>query len=233
MTKVALVTAASKGIGAACARELRERGYDVALLARGEAVRAVAAEMGGIAEQGDVTDEAALARLVDGVMKKWGRIDVAIANTGHPAKGSVLEMSDDVWRSGYELILASAIRLARVVTPIMIKQKSGAFVSISSYSAVRPDVARPVSSVFRAALSSWVKLLAEELAPYDVRANAVMPGFVDSQPVTSLTVATIPLGRPGGVGELAKTVAFLASPDAAFVTGQCLLVDGGMVRNMP
>ncbi len=233
MTRVALVTAGSKGIGAACARELRERGHELALLARGDEVKAVASELGGIAVQGSVDDEAALGQLADAAMRRWGRIDAVIANTGHPPKGNVLDLPDAKWREGYELILASAMRLARVVTPIMTKQKSGAFVSISSYAAVRPDLARPVSTVFRAALSAWVKLLAEELAPHGVRANAVLPGFVDSQPVPSLTVATIPLGRAGGVGELAKTVAFLASDDASFVTGQCLLVDGGMVRNMP
>jgi NAD(P)-dependent dehydrogenase (short-subunit alcohol dehydrogenase family) len=225
-TKVAIVTAASKGIGAACARELRARGYELALLARGEEVVALAAELGGIAVRGAVTEPAPL---VDAALAKWGRIDAVVANTGHVAKGDPLALDDAAWRDGYELILASALRLARLVTPVMEKQKSGAIVHISSYAAAAPDVARPVSTVFRAALGAWVKIHAERVAPLGIRVNAVLPGYVDSYPVPADVVAQIPMGRAGGVGELAKVVAFLASDDASYVTGQCLLVDGAMV----
>ncbi|MEO8703542.1 MAG: SDR family oxidoreductase [Kofleriaceae bacterium] len=230
MKRVALVTAASKGIGAAIARELKRRDYEVALLSRSNDVTALAAELGGIAIQGDVRDERILQVFVDRAFDKWGRIDAVIANTGHPPKGSPLELGDDQWLAGYELVLASAIRLARLAAPAMIRARSGAFVFVSSYAAVRPDVTRPTSSVFRAALGAYVQLLAEEIAPHGLRANAVLPGFIDSQPVTPATVATIPLGRPGRVEELARTVAVLVSDDTAFVTGQSILVDGGMVR---
>lgn len=228
--KVALVTAAGKGIGAAIARELAARDHHVALLARGPEVVALADELGGLAVTGSVTDPAALAELVRAAHARWQRIDVVVNNTGHVAKGRVLEVSEAAWLEGYELILVSAMRLARLVTPIMQAQRSGAFVHVSSYAAVEPDPARPVSSVFRAALSAWIKLHAEQVAAHGIRVNAVLPGFVDSYPVDAATVAKIPAGRVGGVGELARSVAALASDDMAYVTGQCLLVDGGMIR---
>jgi NAD(P)-dependent dehydrogenase (short-subunit alcohol dehydrogenase family) len=229
MTRVAIVTAASKGIGAACARELAGRGYQVSLLARHPDVAALAEELGGIATIGSVTDDEALGALVAATFARWGRIDVVVGNTGHPAKGAPLDVTDEQWQEGYDLILGSAIRLARLVTPVMQRQRSGAFVHVSSYAAVRPDVGRPVSSVFRAALGAWVALHAKSCAADGIRVNAVLPGFVDSYPAGPEIVATIPAGRIGQVAELARTVAFLASDDAAYVTGQCLLVDGGMV----
>ncbi len=230
--KVALVTAASKGIGAAIARELHARGHQVALLARGAEVAALAGELGGLAVTGSVSDADALDRLVTQTLERWQRIDVVVNNTGHPAKGKLLEISEAAWREGYELILESAMRLARLVTPVMEKQRAGAFVHVSSYAAVEPDPARPVSSVFRAALTAWVKLHAERGAAHGIRVNAVMPGFVDSYPADAATLAKIPAGRIGGVAELARTVAALASDDMSYVTGQCLLVDGGMIRGI-
>jgi NAD(P)-dependent dehydrogenase (short-subunit alcohol dehydrogenase family) len=230
--KVALVTAASKGIGAAVARELHARGYQVALLARGADVVALAEELGGVAVTGSVTDGDALARLVASALDRWHRIDVVVNNTGHPAKGDPLALSDEDWRNGYELILESAMRLARLVTPVMEAQRGGAFVHISSYAGVEPELARPVSSVFRAALSAWVKVHAARSAAQGIRVNAVLPGFVDSYPVDDATLARIPIGRVGSVGELARTVAALVSDDLSYVTGQCLLVDGGMIRGL-
>jgi NAD(P)-dependent dehydrogenase (short-subunit alcohol dehydrogenase family) len=230
--KVVLVTAASKGIGAGIAREFAARGYGVALLARADAVHAVAKELGGIAVTGSVTRAESLEHLVSSALHQWGRIDTVINNTGHPAKGDLLALREDAWSEGYELILESAMRMARLVTPIMERQGSGSFVTISSYAAVRPDLARPVSSVFRAALGAWTKLHAEHCAPKGIRVNAVMPGFVDSYAATPEVIASIPMQRIGKVAELAKVVAWLASDEASYITGQNLLVDGGMVRSL-
>ncbi|HEY3928362.1 MAG TPA: SDR family oxidoreductase [Candidatus Koribacter sp.] len=230
--KVALITAAGQGIGAGIAREFASRGHKVALLARGDAVQKLAHELGGVAVRGSVTGAEKLEQLVDESMREWGRIDVVVNNTGHPPKGELLALSDDAWREGYALILESVMRLARLVTPIMERQGSGAFVTISSYAAVRPELARPVSSVMRAALGAWTKLHAEHCATKGIRVNAVMPGFVDSYAVAPEIVATIPMQRVGKVAELAKVVAWLASDEASYITGQNLLVDGGMVRGL-
>lgn len=230
--KVALITAASKGIGAAIAREFASRGYRVALLARSEAVHDLAKELGGVAVTGSLTELGSLEALVAAARDAWGRIDAVVNNSGHPAKGELFELSDEAWRGGYALILESAMRMARLVTPIMEKQGSGAFVTVSSYAAVRPELARPVSSVMRAALGAWTKLHAESCAGKGIRVNAVMPGFVDSYEVAADIVATIPMGRVGKVAELAKVVAWLASDEASYITGQSLLVDGGMVRTL-
>lgn len=230
--RVVLITAASKGIGASVAREFAGQGYRVALLARSNTVHALAQELGGLAVTGSITDLASLKALVDAAMQQWGRIDVVVNNTGHPAKGGLLELSEESWREGYALILESVMRLARLVTPIMERQGSGAFVTVSSYAAVRPELGRPVSSVLRAALGAWTKLHAEECAGKGIRVNAVMPGFVDSYEAPAETIAQIPMQRIGRVAELAKVIAWLASNEASYITGQSLLVDGGMVRSL-
>ena len=228
---VVLITAASQGIGRAIATHLSSH-WTVVLLARSESIEKIGAELGGLGVRGSVTDEADLQRFVDSAMKAYGRINAVVNNTGHPAKGNLFALTDDQWRQGYELILGSVIRLSRVVMPIMQQQKRGAFLNISSYAAKQPELARPVSSVFRASLSAWTRVHAEAGAPHNIRVNSILPGFVDSYPVDEKTLGTIPLGRIGRLEELAKAVAFLISDDASYITGQNLLMDGGMVRGL-
>jgi NAD(P)-dependent dehydrogenase (short-subunit alcohol dehydrogenase family) len=230
--RVALVTAASQGIGAAIARQLAAEGYGVALLARSEKVNDLAAELGGIGLVGSVTDAKALAEFVDRALQRWGRIDALVNNTGHPAKGELLALSDQDWQEGYQLVLESVIRLARQVTPVMRQQQAGAIVNVSSYAALRPELERPVSSVFRAALLAWTRLHAEYCAPFGVRVNSVLPRFVDTYPVEAAVVKSIPLGRPAAVAELARFVSTLLSDNASYLTGQSILLDGGMVKTL-
>jgi len=227
---VAIVTAASQGIGGGIARHLAGHGYRVVLMARSRPVMTLAEELGGTAIQGSVQDPDATERLVAHAMTTYGQIDAVVNNTGHPPKGDPLALTDADWSSGYELILASVIRMARHVTPVMQRQGRGAVVNISSYAARTPEAARPVSSVLRAALAAWTKVYAEYAAPWGIRVNSVLPGFVETRPQSGPAPDSIPLRRYGDVTEIARAVAFLISDEASYITGQNIVVDGGMVR---
>lgn len=229
---VAMITAASQGIGLAVAAELARRGYAVSLLARSDAVRAAAEQLGGIGTVGSVAEPADLARFHQATVARFGAVDAVVNNTGHPPKGDLLAVSDDDWRQGADLILLNVIRLARLVVPDMQSRKKGAFVNISAYGAVTPDLTYPVSSVLRAGLDAFTKLFAQRHAADGIRMNALLPGFVDSYPVDTARVASIPMGRYGRVGEVAGTAAFLLSDEASYITGQSILIDGGMVRSI-
>lgn len=230
--RVAIVTAASKGMGAAIARELAQRGYRLALFATSDAVEALAAELGGIAVRGSVTEPADLQRLVDATLDRWSRIDALVNNTGHPPKGDLLAIPDADWHLGLDLILVNVVRLARLVTPAMEKAGKGAIVNISAFGAVQPGAAFPVSSVLRAGLSAFTKLYADRYAASGIRMNSILPGFIDSYPGKPELIAQIPAKRFGTVGEIAATAAFLLSDDAGYITGQNLLVDGGLVKGI-
>lgn len=230
--RVAIVTAASKGMGAAIARELARRGYRLALFATSDAVAALADELGGVAVRGSVTEPEDLQRLVDAALDRWGRIDALVNNTGHPPKGDLLAIPDADWHLGLDLILLSVARLARLVTPVMAKAGGGAIVNISAFGAVQPGADYPVSSVLRAGLSAFTKLYADRYAAAGIRMNSVLPGFIDSYPETPALIAEIPVRRFGTVEEIAATTVFLLSDEAGYITGQNLLVDGGLVRGI-
>jgi NAD(P)-dependent dehydrogenase (short-subunit alcohol dehydrogenase family) len=130
---VAIITAASKGMGAACARLLAHRGYRLALFARGSELGNLATELDALAVTGDLADSAAIEQLVHQTQQRYGRVDAVVNNTGHAAKGDLLTLTDEDWHRGLDLLLLNVIRLARLVTPIMLAQeRSGAFVNISS-----------------------------------------------------------------------------------------------------
>ncbi|KGX16212.1 short chain dehydrogenase family protein [Burkholderia pseudomallei] len=230
--KVALITAAGKGMGAAIARELASAGYRVALMSPSGSAVALAGELDGLGLRGSVTEEADLDRLVRETLARYGRIDAVVNNTGHPPKGELLSIADASWHDALDLILLNVARLMRRVTPVFQAQGGGAAVNISSFAAVAPEQPMPVSSVLRAALGAWTRLYAERYAAENIRMNAVLSGFVDSWPETPGIVARIPAGRFGRTREIAKTVAFLLSDGAGYVTGQSIRVDGGIVRAM-
>lgn len=230
--KAAVVTAAGQGMGAACARALAADGYRVGLLSvSGQAVQ-LAEELGGWGMQGSVTSPDDLQALVQGAMDKYGRIDAVINNTGHPPKGELLDISDESWHAGLDMVLMNVVRMARLVTPIMQKQGSGAFVNISTFAAFEPSLAFPVSSALRAALGSFTKLYADRYAADNIRMNNILPGYIESYAIDEAIRAKIPLGRSGTVEEIADTAVFLLSSRAGYITGQNIRVDGGISRSV-
>jgi len=228
---VAVITAASQGMGAACARELSDRGYDLVLMARSESVEILADELGAVAIRGDITIPDDLENVINTAADKFGRIDAVVASTGHPPKGDLLGITDDDWHQGLELILLNVARIVRLVVPVMEKQGGGAIVNISAFGAKEPSLTFPVSSALRAALSAYTRLFSNRYARSGIRMNCILPGFIDSYPVDENTTATIPMGRAGTVSEIAKTAAFLVSSDSGYISGQSLCVDGGLVRS--
>jgi NAD(P)-dependent dehydrogenase (short-subunit alcohol dehydrogenase family) len=229
--KVALVTAAGRGMGAAIARELAAQGWRLALLSTSDPDD-VAGELGAVAVRGSVANDADIDRAVTGTMNAYGRIDAVVNNTGHPPKGELLAIEDERWHAALDLLILNVLRMMRRVTPIMQKQGGGAVVNISSFAAVMPEQAMPVSSALRAALASITRLYGERYAAENIRMNSVLPGFIDSWPETAEVVARIPRGRYGTTAEIAKTVAFLLSDGSGYITGQNLRVDGGIVKTV-
>lgn len=230
--KTAIVTAAGQGMGAAIARELAADGYNLALLSNSGGAVALAEELGGWGMTGSVTNSDDLQKLVDGTMAKYGRIDAVVNNTGHPPKGKLLEIPNEDWHKGLDLVLLNVVSMARLVTPIMIAQGGGAIVNISTFATFEPDAAFPVSSSLRAALAGYTKLYADQYASQGIRMNNVLPGFIDSYPESEANLQRIPAGRYGQVAEIGQTVRFLLSDGAGYITGQNLRVDGGITRSV-
>lgn len=230
--KVALLTAAGSGMGAAAARRLAADGYHVAILSSSGKGAALAQELGGLGVTGSNQQTEDLARLVDETMARWGRIDAVVNSAGHGPKGGLLALSDADWTRGMEFYLLNVIRITRLVTPIMQAAGGGAIVNISTYATFEPEADFPTSGVFRAGLAAFTKLFADEYGPHNIRMNNVLPGFIDSLPEKEARRARIPLGRYGKASEVADLIAYLAGDGARYITGQNIRIDGGITRSV-
>ena len=231
--KHALVTGGSRGIGAAIVRELASAGAQVVVgfnAGAGEA-EAVAKEVGGRAIQADVSTPDDAARLVE----EAGDIDVLVNNAGLTRDGLLARMSDEDWRAVIDTNLSSVFYTCRAVTRPMMKKRSGAIVNVSSIVGVHGNWGQSNYAASKAGIIGFTKSLARELGSRGVRANVVAPGYVKTRLTEVLPeeakqamLTATPLGRLGEPMDVARAVRFLCSDDASFITGEVLMVDGGM-----
>ncbi|MGG5811985.1 3-oxoacyl-[acyl-carrier-protein] reductase [Falsiroseomonas sp. CW058] len=237
--KVALVTGATGGIGEAIAAALHARGASVALTGRREAELARVAEaLGGgrvLVAPADLADPAAPAALVEKVEGALGSLDILVNNAGFTRDMLALRMGDADWNAVLEVDLTAPFRLARAALRGMMKRRSGRIVSIASIVGVTGNAGQANYAAAKAGLIGMSKSLAQEVATRGVTVNVVAPGFVktamtDALPEAARTtlLSRIPTGRMGAPEDVAAAVVYLASPEAGWVTGQTLHVNGGM-----
>ncbi len=231
MTKVAIVTAASKGMGKACAMKLADAGYKLVIMSRSKEIFEVADLLNARPLQGSVNNLEDIERVIGLAYEKYGRIDVVVNNTGHPPKGPLLDLTDKDWRDGMELVLMNVIRFSKGVAQIM-KKTGGSIVNLSTFSAKEPSLDFPVSSVMRSALSAYTKLFSREFGGNNIRMNNILPGYIDSYKADEETINQIPLLRQGTPEEVAELALFLASEKSSYITGQDFLIDGGLTQSI-
>ncbi len=241
--KTALVTGGSRGIGRAIAERLATQGADVAISFRGNEAAAAetkaAVEAHGrraLAVQANASDPAAADAMVAAVLEAFGRVDILVNNAGITRDDLIMRMSIDAWREVLETNLFGAFYATKAVTRPMLKQRSGRIVNITSVSGQAGQMGQANYSSAKAGLIGLTKATARELASRGITCNAVAPGFVLTELTENLPDALkqeltnrTPLGRFGTPEEISAAVAFLVSDEAAFITGQVLAVDGGLV----
>jgi NAD(P)-dependent dehydrogenase (short-subunit alcohol dehydrogenase family) len=244
--RVAIVTGASSGIGAATARLLVAEGARVVVAARREPlVRALAEDVGGLAVPGDLDDPDHPDAIVREAVDAFGGIDVLVANAGAGYPGTVVDVEDDGWRRTFDVNVTASMRLARAAIPSMIERGGGSIVLLSSVNGLFGAGESASYGTAKSALLGLARSIAVDFGPHGVRANVVCPGWVttpmgdravegvasvrgvDREEAYRIATRHVPLRRPATPEEIARCVAFLASDDASVVTGAVLVADGG------
>jgi len=256
VSRVALVCAASKGLGRACAEALARDGCRVAICSRGGAAlrdaRAAIEAAGGeaIAIDADLRRAADVTRVVEETVRAFGGLDILVSNTGGPPSGPFMAIDEAAWSDAIDSLLLSVVRLCRAAIPHLRTRGGGRIINITSISVKQPIEGLVLSNALRAAVTALAKTLAVELAPDNILVNCVAPGYTRTGRVVELAAQTaaredkapeeierrimagIPLGRMGQPDEFAAVVAFLASPAASYVSGVTIPVDGAWTRGL-
>jgi 3-oxoacyl-[acyl-carrier protein] reductase len=255
--KVALVAAASRGLGRAIAEELAAEGASLVICARDEArlretrdaiANATGAEVRAVAA--DLSTADGVARVADDALAASGRVDILVTNSGGPPSGPFEEHDWRAWQGAVELMLRSSVELTRRVLPGMKERRWGRILAVTSIAAKQPVASLVLSNSVRAAVTGAMRTLANEVAPHGITVNTLLPGYTRTERVEQLdaanaareglsldavrqrTVAQIPMGRLGEPREFAALAAFLASERASYITGQSIAVDGGWIRSL-
>ena len=242
MSKVAIVTGASKGIGAAIALQLAQEGYQLVINYNGNQQKAEVVKglcekyQTAIVVQADVTKSDDAKRLCDTALETFGRIDVLINNAGITKDNLLLRMSESDFDDVISTNLKGTFLMCKNVSKIMMKQRSGSIVNISSVVGISGNAGQANYAASKAGIIGLTKSLAKEFASRNIRVNAVAPGFIQSdmtdqldQEIIANLSAQIPMKRLGDPQDIANTVAFLVSEKSSYLTGQVICVDGGMV----
>jgi 3-oxoacyl-[acyl-carrier protein] reductase len=254
--KVALVCAASKGLGRASAEALARDGFHVAICARGadalEATAEAIRQAGGdvLAIPADLSRADDVDRVIASTVDWFGGLDVLVTNTGGPPSGPFMALDERAWTQAIDALLLSVVRLCRAAVPHMQQRGGGRIINVTSISVKQPIAGLVLSNALRSAVTSLAKTLSVELAPDKILVNCVAPGYTRTDRVVELSqqsaaregttaeaveqriVSGIPIGRMGDPKEFGDVVAFLASPAASYISGVTIPVDGGWTRGM-
>jgi 3-oxoacyl-[acyl-carrier protein] reductase len=255
--KIALVAASSKGLGRAVAEELATEGAHLVLCARGKDTLAQTAEsirqqtgVKVVAVAADVSDPNDAARVVNAAFDEFGRVDVLVTNSGGPPSGPFESFTPETWDAATRLLLKSPVELSRAVLPGMKERRWGRILNVTSIAAKQPIEGLMLSNSLRAAVIGFARTLANEVAPFGITVNNLLPGYTRTDRVQELARAAggqagasntdivskwekeIPMGRLGEPREFAALAAFLASERASYITGSSIAVDGGWIRSL-